>query len=232
MTPKRSRKPKPSRKLPAEPLSREEIERLIGACSRRGACGVRNAALIGTCYRAGLRLGEALALRPRDVDLETGVVRVLHGKGDRARTVAVDSWALALLSRWSDRRKALRLGPHAPLFATLQGGEIAQPYIRALLPRLARRAGIDRRVHCHGLRHSFAAELVSEGLPVTTIRDALGHSTIAVTDRYLRAVNPKAVTDALRHRGDAPADPIAALEERLVELQAEISALRGKGRGR
>ncbi len=78
-------------------------------------------------------------------------------------------------------------------------------YVRRLLPRLARRAGIDRRVHAHGLRHTHAAELAREGTPINIIRDDLGHTSLAVTDRYLRDVAPQAVIDTLRARrwGDA-----------------------------
>ncbi len=61
-----------------------------------------------------------------------------------------------------------------------------QSYVRHLLPRLARRAHIDKRVHAHGLRHMFAVDLEREGATITTIRDLLGHSSASVTDRYLR----------------------------------------------
>ncbi len=73
-------------------------------------------------------------------------------------------------------------------------------YVRRLLPRLAARAGVDRRVHAHGLRHTADAELAREGTPINVIGDALGHSTPAVTDRYLLAVGPMHVIDTIRAR--------------------------------
>ena len=60
--------------------------------------------------------------------------------------------------------------------------------MRHLRPRLARKAGIDRRVHAHGLRHTYAAELARDRTPINIMRDALGHSTLQVTNRYLRDV--------------------------------------------
>ncbi len=88
----------------------------------------------------------------------------------------------------------------APIFCTLQGGRIDSSYVRRLLPRLAQKAGIERRVHAHGLRHTYAAELAREGTAINVIRDALGHTSLAVTDRYLRDVAPTHVIDTMRAR--------------------------------
>ncbi len=162
--------------------------------------GVRNRALIAVLWRCGLRISEALSLELRDVDLQAGTVRVRHGKGDRSRTVGLDEQTTALLARWLDRRKKLSPGARAPIFCTLQGGRIDSSYVRRLLPRLAAKAGIDRRVHAHGLRHTHAAELAREGTPINIIRDDLGHTSLAVTDRYLRDVAPQAVIDTIRAR--------------------------------
>jgi integrase/recombinase XerD len=71
--------PNKDRKYPAEVLTADEVQALIGACSARSANGVRNRALIALLYRSGLRVSEIVALRPSDVDLRTHSVRVLHG---------------------------------------------------------------------------------------------------------------------------------------------------------
>ncbi|MDQ2896862.1 MAG: site-specific integrase [Actinomycetota bacterium] len=189
-----------SRRRPPEVLSEAEAIALLKACSSRAPTGVRNRALIAVLWRCGLRISEALSLELRDVDLEAGTVRVRHGKGDRSRTVGLDEQTTALLARWIDRRKKLGPGARAPIFCTLQGGRIDSSYVRRLLPRLARKAGIDRRVHAHGLRHTHAAELAREGTPINIIRDDLGHTSLAVTDRYLRDVAPQAVIDTIRAR--------------------------------
>jgi site-specific recombinase XerD len=189
-----------SRRRPPEVLSEAEAIALLKACSSRAPTGVRNRALIAVLWRCGLRISEALSLELRDIDLQAGTVRVRHGKGDRSRTVGLDEQTTALLARWLDRRKKLSPGARAPIFCTLQGGRIDSSYIRRLLPRLAAKAGIDRRVHAHGLRHTHAAELAREGTPINIIRDDLGHTSLAVTDRYLRDVAPQAVIDTIRAR--------------------------------
>ena len=192
-----------SRRRPPEVLTEAEVIALIRACSTRAPTGVRNRALIAVLWRCGLRISEALALELRDVDLAAGTVRVRHGKGDRSRTVGLDEQTTALLARWIDRRRRLSdrgPGARAPIFCTLDGGRIDSSYIRRLLPRLAARAGVEKRVHAHGLRHTHAAELAREGTPINIIRDDLGHTSLAVTDRYLRDVAPQAVIDTLRAR--------------------------------
>jgi len=189
-----------SRRRPPEVLSEAEAIALLKACSTRAPTGVRNRALIAVLWRCGLRISEALSLELRDVDLEAGTVRVRHGKGDRSRTVGIDEQTAALLARWLDRRRQLSPGARAPIFCTLAGRRLDTSYVRRLLPRLARKAGIDRRVHAHGLRHTHAAELAREGTPINIIRDDLGHTSLAVTDRYLRDVAPQAVIDTIRAR--------------------------------
>jgi site-specific recombinase XerD len=189
-----------SRRRPPEVLTEAEAIALIRACSTRAPTGVRNRALIAVLWRSGLRISEALSLELRDIDLDAGSLRVRHGKGDRSRTVGVDEQTAALLARWIDRRRSLSPGARSPVFCTLQGGRIDTSYVRRLLPRLARKAGIERRVHAHGLRHTYAAELAREGTAINVIRDALGHTSLAVTDRYLRDVAPTHVINTMRAR--------------------------------
>ncbi|PZR69978.1 MAG: hypothetical protein DLM63_00450 [Solirubrobacterales bacterium] len=76
-----------SRRRPAEILTEGEVLALIRACSSTAPSGARNRALIAVLWRSGLRVGEALALELRDVDLHAGTLRIRHGKGDRSRTV-------------------------------------------------------------------------------------------------------------------------------------------------
>ena len=117
---------------PAEILKADEVRALIRACSHRAPTGIRNRALIVVLYRAGLRVSEALALRPKDVDLEAGTVTVLHGKGDRRRTVGIDAGAGAVIERWAERRRGLGINGRAPLFCTLGGDPLQASYVRAL----------------------------------------------------------------------------------------------------
>lgn len=187
-------------RYPAEVLSTHEIRALLETCGTRTWTARRNRALIVVMYRAGLRLAEALALRPCDVDAQRGAIRVLHAKGGRARTVGIDPWGLGELVLWIDEHRALGRSGGDPLFCSGSGAPVTQAYIRRRLPELARAAGIHKRVHAHGLRHTHAAELRAEGVDLAVIRRQLGHTSLLTTVRYLDHLEPESVIDRLRER--------------------------------
>ncbi len=186
--------------FPAEILSPDEVRALIRACSNRAPTGIRNRALIVTLYRGGLRISEALALHPKDIDTAAGSVTVLHGKGDKRRTVGLDPGAFAVLERWLEVRRRRGISPRRALFCTLAGEPLHASYVRKLLPRLADRAQITRRVHAHALRHTHAAVLASERVPVNLIQQQLGHANLATTNRYLQHIAPQQLVEAMRSR--------------------------------
>jgi site-specific recombinase XerD len=189
------------RRFPIEVLSAREVLALMAACSARAPTGVRNRALIAVLWRAGLRISEALALAVKDLDREAGALTVLHGKGDRRRVVGLDPTAMAVLERWLElRAKRVRRARAAPVFCTLEGKRLQAQYVRALLPRLAEKAGIDKRVHAHGLRHAHASELVMEGTPLSIVQAQLGHASLAATERYVRHLAPADLVRALQER--------------------------------
>jgi integrase/recombinase XerC len=191
------------RKLPPELLTPEDVRALLAACSATAPTGVRNRALVATLYRAGLRLDEALTLHPADVDVAASVIHAGRA-GGHSREAGIDAAALAIVKQWLKVRAALGLGADSPLFCTLSGGPIHPAYVRQLLPRLAEKAGIDKRVHAQGLRYTHAAELAAEGMPAELIQAQLGHESLASTDRYLRRMSPEDRIDAVQRREWSP----------------------------
>jgi integrase/recombinase XerD len=186
-------------RLDADLLTNEEIELLMRQCSRRAPTGVRNRALIAACWRCGLRIGEALALAVKDLDPDSGTLVVQRGKGGKRRVVGVDAGTVALVGRWLELRRKRGIAG-GPLFCTLAGRPMDPSYVRHMLPRLARKAGIERRVHAHGLRHAFAVDLVRAGAPLYVVRDALGHASVATTQVYLSRVGAHEAVDVMRRR--------------------------------
>lgn len=185
------------RTFPAQLLTPDEVAEIIGECSTRSRTGIRNRALLTLLYRSGLRISEALALRRPDVDLDRHNITVLHGKGDKATVRGLHRSADDSFLRWLDTRKGLGLR-NGPLFCTLDGGSIHPQYVRLLIHRLAARAGIEKRVTPHSLRHTYAVELERAGTPVTTISKLLGHTSVAVTSRYLDHLTNEQAVAALQ----------------------------------
>lgn len=198
------RKGKPShnkgRKFPADPPTPEEVYSMLAACGR-GAAGRRNRALIVIMWRAGLRCSEVLALYPKDVDTVNGRVTILRGKGGKRRVVALDPMACAEIDRWLQYRKRLGLTGRHPMFCVISRPTIGEPmhgtYVRGMVKRVAAKAGVERDIRPHQFRHAYATYL-GERVPLQDLQAALGHTSLAVTEKYLHTLNPQAVLDRLR----------------------------------
>jgi len=158
-------------------LSEDEVARML-ACSEG-----RDHALVRLLYAGGLRISELVNVRWANVIAEvdgTAYINVF-GKGGKARTVRVTSMTAAVLFRF--RRTGSGSGY---VFGGREGALHASQAWR-IVRDVARCAGIDRSVSPHFLRHSHATHALQRGVEMTTVRDTLGHSSIAVTDRYAHA---------------------------------------------
>jgi site-specific recombinase XerD len=183
-------------KYPGEVFSPDEVKAILARCNRRAPTGIRDRALITVMYRAGLRVNEALSLLVSDVDTQAGRIRIRHGRNDKARTVGIGDGALAVLELWLAKRRELGLSRNGVLlFCTLKGTRLSDRQVREMLARRAGKAGIERRVHPHGLRHTFAFELAEAGVPVGKIQRALGHTSLATTAIYLDHIAPTDVIE-------------------------------------
>jgi integrase/recombinase XerD len=148
-------------------------------------------------YGAGLRITEALALEVSDIDGARGVIRVRHGKGDKAREAKLSqSLYLWLQQYW------LRQRPARPyLFASRKTKKPPRAAtIRAALALAAKQAWIKKPVTPHVLRHSFATHLLEQGTDVRVVQALLGHASIQSTARYAR------VTEKLVRQTPSPLD--------------------------
>jgi len=131
---------------------------------------------------------------------------VRKGKGGKARTVGIPGSTCDAIARWLQVRSKLGVAGRSHLFCGIEKGaqrsnlgqKLDPSYIRHLLPRLAKKAGVEKRVHPHGFRRSGAVRLLRTGVDVGVISRALGHSSIATTDRYLNHLHPQVVVNAMK----------------------------------
>lgn len=187
-----------ARRLP-EVLERDEIQALLAAPNQAAITGLRNRCMLEMMYHAGLRVSEVCNLKTVHVDLRHGRLRVKQGKGRVDRNLAVGEDFLNLLKQWNARKKKETAGSEF-FFCTVKGGPVSTNYIEKMIKRMAKRAGIEKRVHPHMLRHTCATELVEEGVELHVIQDILGHADLSTTEIYLH-VRPEQVESALRNRG-------------------------------
>lgn len=211
------RPPNLGKTYPAEPLTPVEICALIDACAPLSRpSGWRDRALLVLLWRTGLRIAELIALAPKDVDLARGSVRVLCGKGSKDRVVGIDPYAAQLIERWLAKRVHLGIPASRPLFCTVMRddhiyGELHRPlgaaYVRNLLKRLARNAGLSKRVHPHGFRHTMTNEWMDEGQPLNLLQAQLGHAHLQSTEAYVRRIAaPELLREVRRRPWPAEAD--------------------------
>ncbi|HLP09297.1 MAG TPA: site-specific integrase [Opitutaceae bacterium] len=169
--------PSDPQKLPTV-LAADEVERLLGALERP-----KYRVFFTTVYATGLRMREACQLETRDIDAARRVIHVREGKGQKERFVMLSPRLLAILrAYWALER------PPAPwLFASTTSGHHLNPDMaRNALKLAAAKAGIEKQVTPHVLRHSFATHLLECGTDLRVIQVLLGHASIKTTTRYAR----------------------------------------------
>lgn len=170
-------------------------QRLIEARAHREADVDRNTLLIATLYYGGLRISEALSLTTHAVNLSARTIHVV-GKGRKQRYIGIHPRLLALLSPW-----LAKLPPGAHLFPSRQRPALGRRQALNIIKRRAIAAGIDpTEVFCHLMRHGFAEHTLEAlksrdpGDALARVRDAMGHSSIAVTSIYLN-VSPSRLAE-------------------------------------
>jgi site-specific recombinase XerD len=124
-------------------------------------------------------------------------LNVVEGKGGDQRIVGVEEGALLYLERWINRRRELGLPPKGRVFVQFDGSGMNDSSVRQLFARAGKRAGMDKRVHPHGLRHSHAALMAWSGTPVHVIQRQLGHKSLDTTARYIGQVAPRQLVEAV-----------------------------------
>lgn len=176
--------PKLPRALP-HPLGVDEVARLLEAPDPGTPAGQRDRAILELLYGSGLRISELVGLDVDDIDLESGSVRVL-GKGGKEREVPIGRQSRSAIRTYLARARPDLTSPRsrAALFLNRRGGRLSRQSCARLLATCVRRAGIERHVTLHTLRHSFATHLLEGGADVRVVQELLGHASVATTQIY------------------------------------------------
>lgn len=173
--------PKYAKRLPSA-LSPDEAVQLV-TITADDPLAVRDRALFELAYSSGLRLSELAGLDLGRVDLATGEVRV-WGKGDKERIVPVGGPARDAVAAWLVVREGIARAAETALFVGKRGARITRRAIERRLAQWAIRQGINRHVHPHMLRHSFASHLLQSSGDLRAVQEMLGHASIASTQVY------------------------------------------------
>lgn len=183
----------------ASALSKQQVKAFFNSIDRNTFLGIRDYAVYALMYKLGLRVGEVHQLDLKDIDWENRKI-IVHGKGNKQRTLHLDDEMTAILSHWIAVRKYfLNHSVANALFISKKGNRLA---IRTMEDNFKKMTStlhlnVHFNVTCHTLRHSFASHLNDEEVDVLVIQDLLGHATPRTTANYYIHPSERKVREAL-----------------------------------
>ena len=178
-------------------VNTEEIERLLSQPLLSSKTGLRDRAILEVLFSTGLRVSELVALNRDQIDLKRREFGVI-GKGRRPRVVFLSERA----ANWLDRWLASRDDEWSPVFVRFSGkkpellmdGEemrLTSRSVQRLVDKYARKAKLTVKLSPHGIRHSFATDLLINGANLRDVQEMLGHKNIATTQIYTHVTKPQ-----------------------------------------
>ena len=176
--------PKLVRGLP-QTLSEVDVEALLDAPDDESPLGLRDCAMLETLYASGLRVTELVTLKVAQVSLDMGVVRVM-GKGAKERLVPLGEAASDVIQRYlnSARKEILDGKKSDDMFVTQRGRAMTRQMFWHMIKRYAIKAGVNKPISPHTLRHAFATHLINHGADLRVVQLLLGHADITTTQIY------------------------------------------------
>ena len=182
------------RKIP-EVLTVAEVERLLDAVDISNPLGIRDRAILEFMYATGARVSETINVKTSDIHKEQRFVR-LFGKGSKERLVPIGKQSLYWIERYMRDVRPTMVNKYSGgyLFLNSRGRKFSRMGIWKIIRRWAEKAGIEKNVHPHTLRHSFATHLIEGGADTRAVQEMLGHISIATTQIYTH-ISMKKITE-------------------------------------
>lgn len=168
-----------TRRVPSVLNSYEQLI-LLKQPNSKAPTGLRNLCLLSMMLKLGLRVSEVINIQNEDIDWEKGKIFIKASGAARERILWIEQAELDMLEKWQ------RVKPEGGkyFFSTLDGSKLKDRYVREMVKRLARKAGINKDVYPQLLRYTFAADLIRETNDVKLLQEALGHRDVTTTQSY------------------------------------------------
>jgi integrase/recombinase XerD len=178
--------PKRPQRLPKHTLSISEVEVVMALPDCATALGLRDRAIMEVFYSTAIRRLELIQLDMNDVDKESGVIRIRHGKGDKERVTPIGERALYWISRYLNhaREKLLKREVIESLFITQTGKPMSPSSLTRRVQRYVKESGINKTGSCHLFRHSTATLMLENNADIRIIQSMLGHTCLSSTQIY------------------------------------------------
>ena len=181
--------PKKKQHLP-QVLTKEEVEKLLRSPNTGQVLGLRDRAMLELMYATGLRISEIINLKLEDLHLTMGTLQTL-GKGHKERIVPVGDEAIKWVNRYLEeaRPKLLKQKRSNYLFLNFHGNNLTRQGVWKNLKAEVKKAGIQKNITPHTLRHSFATHILENGADLRIVQELLGHADISTTQIYTHLSN-------------------------------------------
>ena len=174
--------PKKEKKLPRY-FEYNELEELFNVCDDT-PMGQRDLLILEMLYGTGVRVGELVNIKVKDIDLSTKSILIL-GKGNKERIVTYGEYCSdALITYLNDGYHRLNIKNEDYLFLNKNGGVITERGVRYVLEQIIKKTSLNKNISPHMLRHSFATHLLNGGCDLITVQKLLGHESIKATQIY------------------------------------------------
>lgn len=175
--------PKKTKGLPHY-LKEEEIDKLFDIPDIKSPLGQRNLLIIEMLYATGVRVSELVNIKVKDIDKYNDSIKIL-GKGSKERIVYFGSFCKHSLDMYlNDGRIKLDKNKNEYLFLNKNGNKLSDRMIRNILDDLILKAGVDKHISPHMIRHTFATDMLNSGADLMTVKELLGHENIDTTSIY------------------------------------------------
>jgi integrase/recombinase XerD len=176
--------PKLPKSLP-EVLTQDEAELILKQPETSARLGVRDKAILETLYATGIRVSELLSLKQSNINFGDGFVRVF-GKGSKERMVPIGRSAISWIKKYQSEARINLANENSKdvLFLNSRGKPMSRMAIWDIVDKYVRQGRIEKAVHPHTFRHSFATHLLEGGADLRAVQEMLGHSDISTTEIY------------------------------------------------
>jgi integrase/recombinase XerD len=191
--------PKLEKKLPIF-LNVQEVERLLEAPNSKSLFGQRDRAMLELLYSCGLRVSELINLSYHNINLKDEFIRI-HGKGNKERLLPMGEIAIDYLTKYelNSRPALLKNGQSDSYFLSNRGKAMSRQNFFYIIKDYASKAGIEKPLSPHSLRHAFATHLVQKGADLRSVQLMLGHSDISSTQLYTHIQNAQLKAQHQKH---------------------------------
>jgi integrase/recombinase XerD len=191
--------PKQTQKLPVF-LNIEEVDRLLNTPNKNTIFGLRDRAMLELLYSCGLRVSELITLDYHNINLNEEYIRI-HGKGNKERLLPMGEVAIDYLNTYEKKARPflLKSGQTDHYFLSNRGSSMSRQNFFYIIKAYAVKAGIDKPLSPHTLRHAFATHLVQQGADLRSVQLMLGHSDISTTQIYTHIQNVQLKSQHAKH---------------------------------